>query len=927
MDSHRSTGTNGVLEGLILRAEEVLGKMLLKLQRTRMPLEEKVRMINALHAFVEQWEGALADVKLPPELQQLGQSPPSKPKSHGDEIMDVMQKLGLNGDDGGGGRPVKNGGRSVVAVPVPQEEAEPVFEVLEQSLKEYSPGQPGTCFVTYTCPGSRRFFMMDRTDRDEADRTDRLLASLQNGETFRAVRSRSEPAWLWLLDTGAVLPYEESMLLFELPEFYRRQEPLARCCELVDVTDRKFRGGDLARFLEVNLFCGREFEVVRVRGKVLHVNLGRAVARKRNGVVKKINEEPTAEYRISEKTLTQEQLDLTEMQALLNDPRNVKTFRPLDHKPYTREYVIARYAEDGQWYRAEVLDYFHDGLVVVLYLDYGNQERLGMADLRTWDDRFDYLPFQAVHCRLANGTVALREVIYDKRVAVKVLDVRSYWEVLVYDGCGIDVGEFLVSRKVALPRNPIVIDDAEAWVPAFCIVDRDHRDCTKLLAAMQHSHGSRLAQLPARPGDVFGVFLEGTLFRAVRNRPPLEGSRMRTDYIRLLDTGEVLAYEEDGGGMLCELSEYYRKLPAFAIRCVLVNVLDDPFSCDDLNRYLRKNLHATQNYKVVSAEGHILYLRLSQQPITENPFSGDLSADSATSSLSDSSDSEPSSLEETRVKPRTPRLVAPPSPQKKPTTPRWNIFKVDNPDKSNGTPIIRPAGIPPEKPPTPPKKKPDSDDYVVPPVGSHLYLVPKFIRDVDHFWCHVVEGGDRVNADLMELELKLNDAEYSRTFRKFDRRPPAFAEPVFAKYTDRKWYRAEVAEYFDEDNVKVFYVDYGNCELVRTDEMRRWDERFSYLPYQAVMCRLADVQAVRPFHKQAVVEMNRVLLNQRVLAKVVDNGTPWEVILYDRDGFNVATGLLLAGLAKKLFEDAAELAEAARLISAQRETASSVRGR
>lgn len=106
----------------------------------------------------------------------------------------------------------------------------------------------------------------------------------------------------------------------------------------------------------------------------------------------------------------------------------------------TREYVIARYAEDGQWYRAEVLDYFHDGLVVVLYLDYGNQERLGMADLRTWDDRFDYLPFQAVHCRLANvtrkrggegeeeeevediqGTLALREVIYDKRVAVKVL--------------------------------------------------------------------------------------------------------------------------------------------------------------------------------------------------------------------------------------------------------------------------------------------------------------------------------------------------------------------------------------------------------------------------------------------------------------------------------------------------------------------------
>uniref|UniRef100_A0A1Q3FVI6 C3H1-type domain-containing protein n=1 Tax=Culex tarsalis TaxID=7177 RepID=A0A1Q3FVI6_CULTA len=612
------SGTNSVLEGLILRAEDVLGKMLLKLQRSRMPLEEKVRMINALHAFVDQWEGPLADIKLPPELQQQMAQPSTKPKSHGDEIMDVMQMLGLNGDDNGGGggggreaggRPVKNaGGRSVVAVPVPQEEAEPVFEVLEQSLKEYSPGQPGTCFITYTCPGSRRFFMMDRTNLDEADRTDCMLASLQNvttrreglpdsprhifavevkGELFRAVRSRSEPAWLWLLDTGAVLPYEEeSMLLFELPEFYRRRDPFARCCELVDVTDRKFRGGDLGRFLEQNLFSGREFEVVRLRGKVLHVNLGRAVARKRNGtVLKKKKEEPTPEYRISEKTLTQEQLDvlyeeplgttnamkatmgfvpqddrricphyepslegcfkgsrckllhvakdpdgwtrdqtlhkvkiraqlnepkvgsvvhmipttvvsvdefyahlevaengtkLVELQALLNDARNVKELRPLNHKPYTREYVFARFAEDGQWYRAEVLDYFHDELIVVFYLDYGNQERLGMADLRTWDDRFDYLPFQAVHCRLANvtrkveevgeediqGTLALREAIYDKRIAVKVLDIRSYWEVLVYDGCEIDVGEFLVSRKVALPRKPIVIDDAEAWVPA-----------------------------------------------------------------------------------------------------------------------------------------------------------------------------------------------------------------------------------------------------------------------------------------------------------------------------------------------------------------------------------------------------------------------------------------------------------------------------
>lgn len=97
----------------------------------------------------------------------------------------------------------------------------------------------------------------------------------------------------------------------------------------------------------------------------------------------------------------------------------------------SRELVFAFYAADGQWYRAEVLEYFHDDLVEVFYLDYGNKENVRLKDLRMWDDRFDYLPFQAVHCRLGNvsrlrddderATAALREEIQDRLVVVNVL--------------------------------------------------------------------------------------------------------------------------------------------------------------------------------------------------------------------------------------------------------------------------------------------------------------------------------------------------------------------------------------------------------------------------------------------------------------------------------------------------------------------------
>lgn len=93
--------------------------------------------------------------------------------------------------------------------------------------------------------------------------------------------------------------------------------------------------------------------------------------------------------------------------------------------------MFAFYSSDGQWYRAEVLEYFHDGLIEVFYLDYGNRENVRLEDLRMWDDRFDYLPFQAVHCRLANvnrlrdddarATAALEAEILDRLMMVKVL--------------------------------------------------------------------------------------------------------------------------------------------------------------------------------------------------------------------------------------------------------------------------------------------------------------------------------------------------------------------------------------------------------------------------------------------------------------------------------------------------------------------------
>lgn len=92
---------------------------------------------------------------------------------------------------------------------------------------------------------------------------------------------------------------------------------------------------------------------------------------------------------------------------------------------------------------------------------------------------------------------------------------------------------------------------------------------------------------------------------------------------------------------------------------------------------------------------------------------------------------------------------------------------------------------------------------------------------------------------------------------------------MFAKYKGTRWYRAEVVRYFDEQKVLVFYVDHGHADMVALTEIRQWDDRYSYLPYQTVLCRLSNVEPMKRYHKQAVIEMNRTLLNKRFWATIV----------------------------------------------------------
>uniref|UniRef100_A0A131Y945 Putative transcriptional coactivator n=1 Tax=Ixodes ricinus TaxID=34613 RepID=A0A131Y945_IXORI len=60
-------------------------------------------------------------------------------------------------------------------------------------------------------------------------------------------------------------------------------------------------------------------------------------------------------------------------------------------------YCVAFYAEDGHWYRARVLQVMSDHAKVI-YIDFGNSDRVELQNLRPLDERFASLPAQAICC-------------------------------------------------------------------------------------------------------------------------------------------------------------------------------------------------------------------------------------------------------------------------------------------------------------------------------------------------------------------------------------------------------------------------------------------------------------------------------------------------------------------------------------------------
>lgn len=401
-----------------------------------------------------------------------------------------------------------------------------------------------------------------------------------------------------------------------------------------------------------------------------------------------------------------------------------------------------------------------------------------------------------------------------------------------------------------------------------------------------------LEDLPESSTHVFGVRVEGAIFRAIRSK------QSDQPFVKLLDTGEILVFDDSRMSLL-ELPPFYAKLSPFAVKCSLANV-EGCATINDYRKYLDENLYNRLGYKVLNVNESWLEVSLMSLACVEKPRlikeekleqeHYKVSLDTLTQAQLDELYEEP--LNTTNVMkavlgyvPKDDKRICPfydPAVQgcfKGSRCRLEHVAKLSDGwtrDKSLYKIQIR-------------------AELETPVVGTEMLVIPTFIVNVDEFYAHIPRQD--LSKGLIELQVKMNDDKIMENYRVLNHEPH-FRELVFAKYSeDDLWYRARVVEFYNPELITVFYVDYGNTAVVSLKDLRCWDDQFDYLPFQAVHCRIANAQRLRDDHTEAIRQMFKDIINKVMKIQILDNLSPWEVLLFDDEDNDIGQFLVLTKLA------------------------------
>ncbi|XP_011501668.1 PREDICTED: maternal protein tudor [Ceratosolen solmsi marchali] len=125
--------------------------------------------------------------------------------------------------------------------------------------------------------------------------------------------------------------------------------------------------------------------------------------------------------------------------------------------------------------------------------------------------------------------------------------------------------------------------------------------------------------------------------------------------------------------------------------------------------------------------------------------------------------------------------------------------------------------------------------------------------------------------------------------------------PCIALYeADQNWYRASVIDKVDNESVHVFYVDYGNQEVISINNIRVIPfELIKALPKQAIKCSLNRFQS-GAIDKDLIMNFESLVLEERLILIVLNNHQNTVIVdLFDEKNLSDSVRI---DIAEKLLE-------------------------
>uniref|UniRef100_A0A5G2RLX5 Tudor domain-containing protein 1 n=1 Tax=Sus scrofa TaxID=9823 RepID=A0A5G2RLX5_PIG len=554
-----------------------------------------------------------------------------------------------------------------------------------------------------------------------------------------------------------------------------------------------------------------------------------------------------------------------------------------DYIPVKGEVCVAKYTVDQTWNRVLIQDL--DVLqkkAQVLYIDYGNEERIPVNRIHKLSRNIDLFPPCAIKCFVASVIPAegnwssdcvrsIKSLLLEQCCSVKIVDIleeevvtfavdvmltssgKLLDHVLIEMGYGLkpkgqnskkqsadsgdldDVGKMTAENKIVVDRSDLIpkvltlnVGDEFRGVVAHIQTPEDFF-CQQLqsghkLAELQASLSQYCSQVPPR-SDFYPAI--GDICCAQFSE---DAQWYRASVLAYASEDSVLVGYVDYGNFeilsltrLCPITPKLLELPMQAIKCVLAGV--------------------KPSLGIWTPEAICLMKKIVQNKMITVRVADKL---------------ENSSLVELTDRSVTPHISV-----------TQVLIDAGFAEGDKGVVPDKPSDLKEASVPLGLEAKVSRLEWtwVELAVDQTVDVVVCMIYSPGEFYCHVLKE------DALK---KLNDLNKSLAEYCQQKLPNDFkaeiGQPCCAFFVgDGNWYRALVKEISPHGNVKVQFVDYGNIEEVIADELQMIPSKFLKLPFQGLHCWLVDIQPRnKHWTKDAIARFQTCVSGKKLQARVVE---------------------------------------------------------